>query len=594
MLVVIKGDSTRTEHELNEPINLLHLLQEHDAVISAPCGGNGSCGKCRVFIEGHGSVLACKTVISPEWASEQGYGTDDSIIVQLPKHGKAQISSDGLVSDVVFAPLLNRGSVKIDQATIIDQRSNEQRFEEASGMKVPFSLLAQLSEIINSNITNIDFVFRRDSGEVTHFMQNNSELLLGIAIDIGTTTLAAWLYDLDSGEKIDVNSRLNPQSSYGADVISRIEYIENDNGNLVKMQKQIARALAEMTAEMLVSSGLGGSEVQFLSISGNTTMMHILSGLNPSAIARSPFVPVSISEKLLKSSLLGLDIVGDPLCLLLPSISAYAGADITAGIMACGLFRLEKEKKLLVDLGTNGEIVLSLPGGITACSTAAGPAFEAANISCGMSGTTGAIDKVWFEGEQLKYSVIGGLTAKGICGSGLISAVAVLLKAGIIDETGRLTDATANMTSDLSARCSERDGNRIFWLDRPNGEIYLSQHDIRELQNAKAAVAAGVARLLKHTKISADELDEVLLAGGFGYYLNVDDAYTIGLLPSAASNRTRSVGNTSGMGAIACMLNDELRQEAALAALSVDYFELSTDPVFSELYIEAMMFPEQE
>ncbi|NLW10783.1 MAG: ATP-binding protein, partial [Clostridiaceae bacterium] len=422
----------------------------------------------------------------------------------------------------------------------------------------------------------------------------DTKRILGAAFDIGTTTLAAWLYDLESGDRLGVSSRYNPQRSFGADVISRIEKVDKDAGNLAAMQKQIARALAEMAEEMLMTSGLKGYDLHFMSISGNTTMMHILSGLNPSAISRSPFVPVSTSEQLLRASILGIEAAGNPICLLLPSISAYAGADITAGIMACGLFKLEKENKLLVDLGTNGEIVLSLPSGMTACSTAAGPAFEAANISCGMSGIAGAIDKVWLENGSLKHSVIGGSTAKGLCGSGLVSAVATLLQAGIIDETGRLTDEPEELSAELSARCSELEGMKIFWLDRPDGEIYLSQRDIRELQNAKAAVAAGVMRLLKQTGTQPEELDEVLLAGGFGYYLNVDDAYTIGLLPSGARNKTKAVGNTSGMGAVACMLNDELRQEAVVAASSVEYFELSSDPVFTELYIEAMMFPEQE
>lgn len=594
MIILVKGEQGTFEHVTDQPINLLHLLQEHDAAISAPCGGKGSCGKCRVKIAGIGDVLSCQTVVSQEWAENNGLKPDQPIIVELPDSGKAQISADGLMPEIVLAPLINRGKVILDSASITDQRSDQLRFEETSGLKVPFALLPQLFNIINAGNREIEFAFRRDTSEVTRFLQLNKEHILAVAIDIGTTTLAAWLYDLETGERLAVSSRYNPQRSFGADVISRIERIDNDINNLLLMQKQIAGAISEMTDEMLMAASIKNHDVHFLSISGNTTMMHILCGLNPSAISRSPFIPVSISEQLLGAAQLNINVAGDPLCLLLPSISAYAGADITAGIMACGLFRSNKFNKLLVDLGTNGEIVLSRPDGMTACSTAAGPAFEAANISCGMSGTAGAIDKVWFEEGDIRFSVISGTAPQGLCGSGLVSAVAALLQAGVIDETGRLADDPGDLPAELAAKCSEIDGMNIFWLDKPKGKVYLSQRDVRELQNAKAAVAAGVMRLLKQTGMKASDLDEILLAGGFGYYLNVDDAYKIGLLPTGARDRTRAVGNTSGMGAVACMLNDELRQNAALAAASVEYFELSSDPVFTELYIEAMMFPEQE
>lgn len=594
MIILVKGEQGTFEHVTDQPINLLHLLQEHDAEISAPCGGKGSCGKCRVNIVGVGSVLSCQTVLCREWAEANGIQPEQPLTIELPQYGKAQISSDGMMPEIVLAPLVNRGQVQLEPASILDQRSNQQRFEETSGLKIPYALLPQLFKIINSGNNTIEFVFRRDTSEVTRFLRPDTKHVLSVAVDIGTTTLAAWLYDLETGERLGVSSRYNPQRSFGADVISRIEQIDHDISNLQLMQKQIADAISGMTEEMLTTAGLKSQDVHCLSISGNTTMMHILCGLNPTAISRSPFIPVSISEQLLRAVDLNINISGDPICMLLPSISAYAGADITAGIIACGLFRSERASKLLVDLGTNGEIVLSRPGGMTACSTAAGPAFEAANISCGMSGISGAIDRVWLEEGDIRYTVIGGVDPQGLCGSGLVSAVAALLQAGVIDETGRLADDPEQLPAELSVRCSEVDGMNIFWLDRPGGKVYLSQRDVRELQNAKAAVAAGVMRLLKQTGMHAEELDEILLAGGFGYYLNVEDAYKIGLLPPGANDRTRAVGNTSGMGSIACMLNDELRQNAAIAAASVEYYELSSDPIFTELYIEAMMFPEQE
>ena len=596
MKINITGEGINISHDFIESVNLLNLLQQYDIKINAPCGGKGTCGKCTVEIDHLGKVLACKTNISEDWLMENGFNDKQlsEINIRIPEQSKARISTEGIMPEIECIPLLSKGIYFHQPATIKDQRADDRRFEEITGIKIPFALYAEMSDKIHNGVQEMTFLFRRDKKEVVKLITGISNpQIIGMAIDIGTTTLASYLYDLETGERLAMTSMLNPQRNYGADVISRIEQIDNDISALKAMQMSIFKAICEMSANMKNKSGLTALDIQTICISGNTTMMHILTGLNPSAIARSPFIPVSISEQIIKASEIGFIIDNDPLCIIMPSISAYVGADITAGILACQLFPPNGKKQLLLDIGTNGEIVLSTPDGLTACSTAAGPAFEAANISCGMSGSAGAIEHVDYKSGQLICSVIEGNQAevKGICGSGLVSAIAMMLKTGIIDETGRFTDEPETLDPVLAERLSEYDDQMRFYLDKPSGDIYISQKDIRELQNAKAAIAAGVERLLGKAGIKSNELDEILIAGGFGNYLRPQDAFAIGLLPEGLEDRTKTAGNTSAMGAIACLLNDQFRIKATEAAEHVRYYELSSDPEFTDLYIDAMIFP---
>jgi uncharacterized 2Fe-2S/4Fe-4S cluster protein (DUF4445 family) len=598
--------------EIDEPENLLTLLQKQNVLISAPCGGKGTCGKCRVDIEGIGCVLSCQTIISREYLSEYGLSDTDDLTVTLPDHKKAVISTEGVMPDILCSPLLIRGLYLSDLPSLEDQRPDDQRFTDKTGSVLPFDQLTDLAGVMRTGRGPAHFMFRQDNKEVFCISESFCTDMLGIAVDIGTTTLAAYLYDLEEGKRLASTSMMNPQRTYGADVISRIEQIDNDAAKLEMLHKLIVNAVVKMSEDLLRSAEKSDCKIQTVVFSGNTVMMHLLAGLNPTAIARSPFLPVTLRGRVLKSKQLDLLLPGNPLCVLLPSISAYVGADITAGILACGMYEVfnadggtntksdlpgavQKTCRLLIDIGTNGEMVLLSNGRLLACSTAAGPAFEAANITCGTGGTEGAIDKAVFRNNRLECSVIGGNHQKiaGICGSGIVSVTALLLQTGVIDETGRFTDEKEKLPHDLAIRLSDNGGELRFYLDQPNGEIYINQKDIRELQNAKAAMAAGIQRLLDKAGLEPPDLDEVLIAGGFGNYLQVEDAFAIGLLPAELAGRTRSAGNTSGMGAIACLINDSYRLAAERAANSVQYLELSSDPEFTDLYIEAMMFPEK-
>lgn len=630
MELLVIDQETRHRIPVREGDNLLQVLRINGLTITAPCGGKGTCGKCSVELEGLGLVLACQMTLTEALWQQAGQQLNQPLVLHMPERKNPQVSTKGMLPDLILSPLVAKADVSLPLPTISDQRSDECRFNEESGCTLPFLLLPQLTQQLQQTAYKPTFFYRQDTREVQRFVRGDSPGPLGIAVDIGTTTLAAYLCDLRDGRLLAADALLNPQRSFGADVISRIETAAD--GHQEALRLSIAGAIGELADRLLDHSGRAHmrdfrrEDIAHVVLAGNTVMMHFLSGLPADAIARTPFIPVSVSARTLSAADLRLPLPPDTICQLLPSIAGYVGADTTAGILATSLWQPGNKttrKSLLLDIGTNGEIVLAVNNHLIACSAAAGPAFEAANISCGLGGIHGAIDRVWLEDNDLHISVIGqprnGLDqnqdarlhrtedtsrevsplAAGVCGSGLVAAIAACLRSGMIDETGRICDEPQRLPPRLAARIGEIEGMNSIILAREsqsgNGRpVYLTQKDIRELQNAKAAIVAGILLLLEKAELKADELDDVFIAGGFGNYLSVDDALAIGLLPAAFRGKTRSAGNTAGMGALACLLEQELFQSAADIAAQVTYFELSAEKRFTDLYIEAMLFPEED
>ena len=595
---------------------LLSVLRNHGYKITAPCGGKGTCRKCEVELVGIGKVLSCQTRVSEDLWQTAGLSLDQPLLIRLAEPVTAQISTDGLLPSIHPDPLVFKGVVRLPQPTLADQRPDDERFCAATGRTLPYRLLPQLPGILRQTDFAPAFYFRSDTGAVIRLAKPDCPEPLGMALDIGTTTLAAYLCNLATGERLASTSMLNPQSSFGADVISRIE--QAALGHQQDLQKVICRAIGDLAGRLVdkasrkTGRSLQREDIAHLMIAGNTTMVHLLTGLSADAIARSPFIPVTLQTMTLSAAELNLPLLPNAVCQIMPSISGYVGADITAGILTCGLHRLNEDggsrSALLLDIGTNGEIVLAGPKGMVACSTAAGPAFEGANIACGMGGVQGAIDKVGISGDDLTYTVIGDnganqsgenvkVLARGICGSGLVAALAALLDTRLVDETGRITDEPEELAPELGRRVTEINGQTAVILvdadmSATGQAIYLTQKDIREVQNAKAAIAAGILLLVEQAGLKPEQVDHVYIAGGFGNYLDVEHAFRIGLLPEEMHGRTRGVGNTAGMGALYALLVQDALTEAAEAADKVTYYELSADKRFTDLYIEAMMFPE--
>ncbi|MBQ8309844.1 MAG: DUF4445 domain-containing protein [Clostridia bacterium] len=390
----------------------------------------------------------------------------------------------------------------------------------------------------------------------------------GVILDIGTTTLAAASVDLATGAIVRRCSSLNPQGVCGADVLTRIKAYIEGRGELLQ------RLILEQTKELLLE--LGVTDIKELTIAANTTMLHLFLGVDPATIGVYPFTPVFTDEQCRSGGALGLP-VGT--VRLLPSVGAYIGSDITAGVLSVGMHRGTRTE-LFVDVGTNGEIVLSHRGRLYAASTAAGPALEGACIECGMGGIAGAIDHVALKSGRITISTVGSVSARGICGSGLIDLIALLLREGLIDETGAW-DTEADSFAIQYLR-----GDRFYLTE----EIYLSQADIRQFQLAKSAIAAGIGTLLSECDVTVNAVETLYLAGGIGYYMDIRNAAEVGLLPRALTEKTRSVGNTALAGARLCLLDARMREEIARIARGTTITELSFSDVFQDAYVENMMF----
>ena len=470
----------------------------------APCGGNGTCKKCLVYVEGLGEVLSCQTLVTGDMT--------------------------------VTVPQLNTGVVVAREGA------------------------------------EIDFPITPRPG-------------LGLAVDIGTTTVVAHLYDLQTGERLGTRSGMNCQRPYGADVISRIGYTMNNSDGLERLSRVIREQVAGHLTDLCAVADRGEDEVKQVAVAANTVMEHLYDGLDPASIAAAPFTPLSLFGDERGGAAVGLS----ETCAvyLAPALAGYVGGDITAGMLACGASKAEKPV-LFLDVGTNGEMALgSADEGFLCCATAAGPAFEGAAISQGMAAGDGAISAVAWDGTSLQLTVLGGGEAAGICGSGLVDALAVMLELGAVDETGRLLPPDEAPDEVLPYLTEDEEENVSFRL---TDTVSITAADVRQLQLAKAAIAAGIQTLLAEAGLSEDGVDTLYLAGGFGNYIRKESAAAIGLLPASMLERIVGVGNAAGQGAAAVLRSEQARAELDRLPQSCRYLELSGHKKFNEFYIECMMF----
>ena len=407
------------------------------------------------------------------------------------------------------------------------------------------------------------------------------------AFDIGTTTIAGFLIDAADGKLLAEAGVLNPQAQFGGDVISRCIYAQEHGSE--SLSEPVRRAVSELLVELGRKAGSRPEQISQITICGYTAMHHLFLGIPTDPLVKAPY-PCGDRESLdLKAASYGLPAAPGAILTVLPLIGSFVGADTAACIESVEFDRQEKPI-LMIDIGTNGEIVLGNKNRRFACSTAAGPAFEGANIHCGMRGADGAVDHIDFDGTDLQIHVIGEGRAKGICGSGLLDAASVCLEAGLIRPDGRILDENSVPESLRHRMCSE-DGIRAVRLD---GDVVLTQKDIRELQLAKAALAAGITILMKRYGIADpdSEIGDVLIAGAFGTFLRPESACRIGLIPGELYSHIRAVGNAAGKGARDCVLSQKNYERCVKLAGETEFVELAAEPDFQELYVGHMYFPE--
>lgn len=396
-----------------------------------------------------------------------------------------------------------------------------------------------------------------------------------LAVDIGTTTVAAFLLDGKTGEQLATASLLNPQSSYGADVISRIQAAVD--GSLAELQRLITDGVDSLVETLCEKAGRSPADIGVVSIVGNPAMQQLFLGVDPKNLASVPFDPV-LTETKLAAAKDYLPSCKNATLLVVPDIAGYVGADTVGAVLATKLDSAD-DNVLLVDIGTNGEMVLRANGRMAACSTAAGPALEGAKITFGMRGAPGAIDKVWLEDGEVRFHVIGDTEPAGLCGSGLIDAVASFLDLDLINKRGRIQST------------EETNGQRVLYL---NNDIYLTQNDIHEVMLAKGAIAAGVELLARTLDIEVTDIDRVLLAGAFGSFLNAGNACRIGLLPAGLEGKATAVGNAAGVGACRMALSRAEFERTDELLKQVEFVELANLPDFMNVFARRMGFTERE
>jgi uncharacterized 2Fe-2S/4Fe-4S cluster protein (DUF4445 family) len=407
------------------------------------------------------------------------------------------------------------------------------------------------------------------------------------AIDLGTTSIVCYLLDGETGEQLASAGMQNPQAAYGADVIARANTVLNGQAPNA-MRDSAVSALNTLIERTAKSAGRSPDQLTLVSIVGNTVMHHILLTLPLEQLVRAPYLPYATGSHLFPARELDLRVNASAKVMLPPVIGGFVGADTVACLTATAFDEIV-QPTLLLDIGTNGELVCTDGARRVCCSTAAGPAFEGANISCGMRAEEGAVDHVWLKDGAFTASTIGDKPARGICGSGLIDLIAVLVSSGIIDETGRFCK-----TGVLSDRLIEQYGTLVFLVAEGGQQVTLSQRDVRELQLGKAAIRAGIAVLLDALHLAETQITRVLLAGAFGSHLAPDALCEIGLLPEAFRGKIESIGNAAGEGAKLYLKNHSLFEASESLARETAYIELTLSPAFSDYYIDAMAFPEAQ
>jgi uncharacterized 2Fe-2S/4Fe-4S cluster protein (DUF4445 family) len=424
--------------------------------------------------------------------------------------------------------------------------------------------------------------------------------LHALAFDLGTTTVVATLIDVGTGTPVAVASMLNKQQPFGADVISRISATMLDDAALPRLTRLAAQTLQELADDVCEQAGIEPAQVYEVALAGNATMTAIALGVDPEPLGVAPFILSAQSYPEMPAAELGLEMHPDARATVFPALGAYVGGDLVAGILATGMTR-DRRLRLLIDVGTNCEVVLGSADGVVCTAAPAGPAFEAAQIACGMRAAEGAIEVVRLRDGAVELDVIGDAEPAGICGSGLVDAAAELIRVGLLDKSGRFVsqEEAARITPELVSRLTARaDGTRIFVLHWASGEgdvegaVYLSQRDVRELQFAKAAIATGWRLLVEDLGIAETEIQQVLLAGSFGSYLSPSSAIRIGLVPKLALPRIVAAGNVAGEGAKMALLSLQERHAAEAILDEVRYIELSDRPDFNDRFVDQLAFPE--
>lgn len=596
--------------KVRQGTTVYEALQQTDVNLTGECGGLGKCGKCKVRILSstgppskqarellseeelrQGFRLACRTRINKDLVIHTDQTDPDTDYLQILKTG--------------HRPLLNPDPLIVKHLIALPRDAENEALADLDRIKLSIGYeYPDIDCSIHCLRTLPDALRKTDYSGAAVFHGN--ELLAwqywdelhcyyGLVFDIGTSTLVGKLINLTDGTEVAVVACVNSQVKVGANVISRLQYIERRRNGLTQLHDLLMRDLNSITLRLLKSAGLEKNDIYIAVAAGNTTMQHILLSLNPAGIAEAPFAPVLTDGLVVQAAEVGLQINPDGLLYVMPAKSGYIGGDLISVILASNA-AWQNEMILGMDLGTNGEIFLGNGRTMMTCSAAAGPAFEGASISHGMTARAGAIEGVTLENGSLHYDIIGNISPKGICGSGLVELVAILLDQGIIDSEGLIQPPPEGTDSGLASRLVEHSGVYNFLIASAEASydhrpLYLTQKDVRELQLAKAAVAAGISTLMDEMGLTPADIQKIYVAGALGNYISPESAARIGLFPGLKPDIVTSLGNAASTGASMVLLSKRHWQMANDLVTFLDHIELSSRLDFNDRFVENMDFP---
>ncbi len=581
------------------------------ADLTSICGGSGKCGKCKVIIEKEGenagSITEMEKVLLSPVEISAGYrlaccvSVQGNLTVRIPEEsrtGRQRLQVEGIETPVKLEPLINKYFVKLPTPTLQDPRSDVDRLLDElqvryglENPKVSYNLLQRLPLILRDSEWEItvvvwdnDTIIGVESGDTTH-------RIFGYAVDVGTTKLAGYLLDLNTGRVMAVESLMNPQIPYGEDVITRITYAEKGFKEQKELQQALVEGINQILKRLLDKTDVNPEEVYEMTAVGNTAMHHLLLDICPKYVALSPYPPAIRRGLNINAENIGMKINPNGNIYVLPVIAGFVGADTVAVILATEIYKRD-ELCMALDIGTNTEVFLGNKDEILACSCASGPALEGAHIKQGMRAATGAIEKVGIDPDtfEVKYWTIDNAKPCGICGSAMVDILAEMLKAGVIEVTGTMNKDVA------SPRLRAAEGGLEFVLawgkETSTGEdIVFTQKDIREIQLAKAAMHTGTMALMRKKGIVEKDIDIVFIAGAFGSYIDPENARIIGMYPETTLEKVRIVGNAAGTGARMALASKTARKTAEEISDKVTYVELAAEPNFQAEFFNSNVLP---
>jgi uncharacterized 2Fe-2S/4Fe-4S cluster protein (DUF4445 family) len=594
---------------------LSEAAQQAGVDINMPCGGQGRCGRCAIIVEegavrrkstqrlspddvAAGYALACQTVI------------EGDVVITVPpqekieRHLKESKRAEKIelpFSYSVHDQTLRKYVVTLEPPSLEDQTDDWSRLKrelerrhDLKGLEPTLPVLRKLASTLREGEWTVTVVVElEDPPRLLDIMPDEHlESLWAVAMDIGTTSNVVWLVDLISGEVMSQQATYNGQIARGEDVISRIIYASKSEENLEELQRLVVNTFNGLIEQAVTERGISSDEIYKAVVAGNSTMIHLFANIPPETIRLMPFITVVNQLPEFRAREIGLDINPAATVDCLPGIASYVGADITSGVISSGMCDEQDKLTLFVDVGTNGEMVLGDCTWLIACACSAGPAFEGAGVVHGMRATAGAIEEIWVDPEtyEATYRVIGDDKPRGLCGSGLISLMAEMFIAGVIDKSGNVN---LNLPTER-VRKGEHGGEYVVvWADDAaiEEDIFITNVDIDNLMRAKAAIYAGFSILARSVGLTLDVVEQVLIGGAFGQYINVEKAIQIGLLPDKPYEAFHFLGNTSVRGAYRALLSQDIRQKITSIGEMMTYLELSADNAFFDEFNAAMFLP---